>query len=81
MVVSIPALKQGTHHVSKRGCIRPVTLLHFVHTCINEEDGRTGKGRGIKPPLVLREVAPHHRTQNETDAGGCVEVSHHQRAL
>jgi len=30
---------------------------------------------------VLREVAAHHGTQDEADTGGCVEVSHDQRAL
>lgn len=55
--------------------------FHLLPTCVNEEDGCTGKGGGVKAAFVLREVATHHRTQDEADTGGCIEVSHHQRAL
>lgn len=50
-------------------------------TCIDEEDGGAGEGRGVEAALVLGEVAAHHRAQDEAHAGGGVEVSHHQRAL
>lgn len=30
---------------------------------------------------MLREVATHHRAQDEANTGGCIEMSHHQRAL
>lgn len=61
--------------------MKSVVSLHCLPTCISKKDGCTGKGGGIKATLVLCEVATHHGTQDETNTGGCIEVSHHQRAL
>lgn len=50
-------------------------------TSIQNEDGRADEGCQVEATLSLCKVATNHRTQNEANTGGCIEMPYNQWAL